>query len=235
MFSELLETRAHRQRRFGGATMSVAAHVAIVGVIAASTAHGRSAPKTKEPPPPKVVFVEHPSAPVRAVPQTATTQSAAPRLNVIVKHVDVPTFVPHGLPPIDVGAHAADSIIIGGGGESHGLAGQVGNVFGDDSRHDSNTWNAIEIQMHILEPARPRYPESLRSAGIEGRVLVEFTVDTLGRVDASSVKVLDSTHELFTKAAKDALSAFRFRPAEASGHKLSARAQMPFEFTIRSR
>jgi TonB family protein len=64
-------------------------------------------------------------------------------------------------------------------------------------------------------------------------VLVRFVVDTVGRIDMTSVQVLQSTHDLFTRAVRDALESFRFRPAEARGHRVRAMAEMPFEFQIR--
>jgi TonB family protein len=63
-------------------------------------------------------------------------------------------------------------------------------------------------------------------------VLIQFTVDTLGRVDMQSLKVLNSTHSLFTDAVRQSLSAFRFKPAEVNGKRVPALAQMPFEFHL---
>jgi periplasmic protein TonB len=46
------------------------------------------------------------------------------------------------------------------------------------------------------------------------------------------VAILSSTHELFSRAVRDALPGFRFRPAEMGGHRVRALAEMPFEFQI---
>ena len=46
MFGTLLESRARRHRRTGGAALSIAAHVAIIGVTTAATMHGTAAPRT---------------------------------------------------------------------------------------------------------------------------------------------------------------------------------------------
>ena len=86
--------------------------------------------------------------------------------------------------------------------------------------------------MHVLSSGKPRYPESLRQAGVDGSVLVQFTVDTTGRVDMGSVKVLNSTHEMFTSAVRQSLGSFRFKPAEVNGKRVPALAQMPFEFHL---
>ena len=87
--------------------------------------------------------------------------------------------------------------------------------------------------MHIVSSAKPRYPETLRQNRIDGRVLVQFTVDTTGRVDMPSIRVMQSTHDLFTQAVRSALASFRFRPAEVNGKRVAALAEMPFEFQIR--
>lgn len=86
--------------------------------------------------------------------------------------------------------------------------------------------------MRIMSSARPRYPESLRQAGIAGCVLVQFTVDTIGRVDMASLQIVESTHDRFTQAVRDILPAFRFTPASARGRRVPMLAEIPFEFSI---
>ncbi len=78
----------------------------------------------------------------------------------------------------------------------------------------------------------PTFPPTLRSAKVEGRVLAQFVVDTLGRADTSTFHILRSTHELFTAAVIDVLPKYRFRPAELGGHKVKQLVQMPFDFSI---
>jgi protein TonB len=63
-------------------------------------------------------------------------------------------------------------------------------------------------------------------------VLIRFVVDTLGRIDVSTIQVLSSTHDQFTRAVRDVLPAFRFKPAEVGGHRVRSLAEMPFEFTV---
>jgi protein TonB len=72
----------------------------------------------------------------------------------------------------------------------------------------------------------------LRSANVEGAVLVQFVVDTLGRVDSTTVHVLKSTHDLFTNAVKDVVFRYKFRPAELAGRKVKQLVQMPFDFRV---
>ncbi|HWP15549.1 MAG TPA: energy transducer TonB [Xanthobacteraceae bacterium] len=86
--------------------------------------------------------------------------------------------------------------------------------------------------MRIVTTAKPRYPERLREAGIEGTVVVRFTVDTTGRVDRRTAQVVSSTHDLFSRAVLEALDGFRFKPAEVGTRRVAALAEMPFEFRI---
>ena len=77
---------------------------------------------------------------------------------------------------------------------------------------------------------QPRYPDMLRSANVEGEVLVQFVVDTTGRVEMSQFKVLKSSHDLFTNSVKQQLSAARYYPAEIGGRKVKQLVQQPFNF-----
>ena len=63
-------------------------------------------------------------------------------------------------------------------------------------------------------------------------MLAQFVVDTTGRAQPGSFKVLKSTHELFTLAVKNALPQMRFLPAEIGGRKVKQLVQQPFAFAI---
>jgi TonB family protein len=78
----------------------------------------------------------------------------------------------------------------------------------------------------------PKYPPALRSAGVEGQVLVQFVVDTAGEPELSTFKVLRSSHDLFTSAVRDLLPTLRFQPAELGGRKVRQLVQMPFQFSL---
>jgi TonB family protein len=82
-----------------------------------------------------------------------------------------------------------------------------------------------------------RFPEELRAKPIAGEVVVQFRVNEKGRVDASSMQVLHSEHELFTAAVRNALPRFRFEAARAAspGSKPHAAwVQFRAEFTARN-
>jgi TonB family protein len=78
----------------------------------------------------------------------------------------------------------------------------------------------------------PRYPDMLRTANVEGEVLAQFVVDTLGRPDTATFKVLKSTHDLFTAAVKSNLADMKFNPAQVGGRPVKQLVQMPFQFNL---
>ena len=78
----------------------------------------------------------------------------------------------------------------------------------------------------------PRYPAILRSAEVSGEVLAQFVVDTAGRVEIESFKVIRKSHDLFEASIRSALPAMRFTPAEIGGKKVRQLVQQPFVFQL---
>jgi len=85
----------------------------------------------------------------------------------------------------------------------------------------------------------PRFPDALlRSGHREGQVVVRFMVNELGSVDAASMIVEQSDHELFTSAVRDILPRFRFEPARTpapDSKPVAAWVSVPFRFTTKKR
>jgi protein TonB len=231
MLRVLLESNAAKQRRTGGAALSAVFHVGVITAATVGTVHGKAAPLEKPkvypvhivPPKPHEIRREPPAGSERTTPTLPN--------GIVIRHVDAPTIVPKELPSIDMTAGIAGDSIVIGGGKSAGSS-SLGGLYAADPQTESRDWDVRELLMHVISQGRPRYPEALRSAGVDGRVLVQFSVDTTGRVDPASVKILESTHDLFSRAVRDALGSFRFRPAEVGGRRVAALAQMPFEFRV---
>ena len=86
--------------------------------------------------------------------------------------------------------------------------------------------------MQMPNTISPHYPDSLKAAKVEGEVVVAFVVDTLGLADPKSLKILKSTHRLFSIAVRDALPQMSFIPAELKGRKVRQLVQQPFVFHV---
>ena len=232
MLGVLLESKAVHQRRDGGAAMSIATHLAIVGLVAVVTAK-TPAQRDKEP---TVIYripapvIRQPTAPRPVAPSSPHTSgwTSAPVLPVI-------TTIPPTLPPIEFGAPSDPTpteVMFGDGRPGVGRLGGIDPGDGDRNGGGSADWSGTETMMRLVVSAKPRYPERLRVAGVNGRVRIRFVVDTTGRVEPTSVQIVESTHELFTNAVREILPVLRFKPSEANGKRVKSLAEMPFEFQI---
>lgn len=80
--------------------------------------------------------------------------------------------------------------------------------------------------------ASPAYPESMLKRRIEGSVIVQYVVDTLGHADTLTFRVISSTHADFARAVKSTLPRMRFRPAIMANRLVPQLVQQPFAFRI---
>ena len=78
----------------------------------------------------------------------------------------------------------------------------------------------------------PRYPDALREKGVQGEVLVEFTVDTAGHADPTTFTVVETTHPRFADAVREALPNMRFTPAVAHGRHVRQLVRLPMKFKL---
>jgi len=88
----------------------------------------------------------------------------------------------------------------------------------------------VEQTVRVKTIASPEYPSQLRSARIEGQVLVQFVVDEKGRAQMNTFKVLRSSDNAFSESVKIAVSETAFHPAEIGGRKVKQLVQQPFKF-----
>jgi protein TonB len=80
--------------------------------------------------------------------------------------------------------------------------------------------------------AGPQYPAALRSAGLEGQVVVQFIVNTDGRADSGSIRVVSATNDLFSAAVQRALPKMRFAPALIGRKAVPQFVQQLFVFKL---
>ena len=92
----------------------------------------------------------------------------------------------------------------------------------------------VDEQPELLSHPTLRYPDVLRRAGIEGRVMVEVVLDSLGRAEPGSARVASSSHQLFDPEAVAVVSGSVYRPARVSGRAVRVRVRVPVSFTLRT-
>jgi protein TonB len=233
MLQQLLETQAAPQRKPLGTAVSVVLHVALA--VAALRVTGRDAVALPGP----VEVVVRPAAPrdepapARRPPPTGAL-GAAPTRNgppVIVPPIQVPIDIPGvdlTAAPVTA-ADFADTM----SPRTRGTGTPDGTSLGDPSAGAPYaSFDVEKVAATLPGSPAPSYPEMLKASGIEGEVLAQFVVDTAGRVEPRSFRVLQSSHDGFSNTVLVALPRMRFIPAEAGGRKVRMIVQQRFAFAL---
>jgi protein TonB len=234
MFNNLLESKAKKQRRLGGSLTSLLLHVGVVAALVVVTKNaGLIEEKTKEE---KLDFVEvkdEPKPPEPEKPPPPPDVVAAPPPPKGFQVLTAPIEIPNIIPEIDLSKKVTDEADFSGkgvaGGTSKGVEGGKAVVQTDQPYFD------FQVEKPVVPApgtAGPSYPDMLRSAGIEGTVLAQFVVDTTGRAEMNTFKVLKSDNDLFSTSVKNYLGRARFLPAEVGGRKVKQLVQQPFQFSL---
>jgi len=236
MFNNLLESQAQKQKRLGGSLTSVIFHTAIVAALIVVTKNaGIINEKPKEE---KAEFVEvkkdepKPPEPEKAPPPPDAVVAPPPPKGFQV--LSAPIEIPNVIPDIDLSKKVTDEADFSGKGVAGGIAKGVEGGQGPVPQGDQPYFDFQVEKPVVMAPGAqgPSYPDMLRTAGIEGTVLAQFVVDTTGRAEMSTYKVLKSDNDLFSNAVKNALQRMRFLPAEVGGRKVKQLVQQPFQFSL---
>jgi TonB family protein len=92
----------------------------------------------------------------------------------------------------------------------------------------------IERDIFRISGPNPRYPDSLASAAIPGKVVLQFVVDIDGKPDESTMQVLPPVPDAgFIKATFDAVRSSRFAPMIVAGCPVRTLIEQPFTFLVR--
>jgi protein TonB len=234
MSINLIESEHRAQKSLGGTFVSVAVHACVITLaVYASASAGETA--VKVPIDPVTVFYPQTSKRPTETGKTAThtNRSKTPRLPSPHRLAyTLPIIADPPLPPFDQSLSAIDDTTTfgtttngEGGAPAAGLAGGPGDsgepLFAAQVEKPTTLRNG--------NPS-PKYPSLLESSRVEGIVLVEFVVDTLGVIDMSTFKVLDATNDLFAESTRASLAKWHFYPAEAGGRKVKQIVQLPLRF-----
>jgi len=234
MLDSLFESGAASARPRTGALVSVAAHTALIAAAVVATARTAPAVAKDE----RIIIV--PLRPVAPSVASASKQppSARRTVDAITRAIAAPPIdrldfsrIRPDLPPVGI------PLATPGGEELRADLPPAGGYHGSTPGPDEGgayRAESVDAVAALLPPApAPGYPEALRRAGVAGRVVVRFVVDTAGRVEMESIAILSSAHAALERAVRDVLPRYRFRPAEADGKRVRMLVELPFEFALR--
>jgi periplasmic protein TonB len=222
VFDNLIESRRkkNRKRIFGVGVVSLIVHTVIIGgAVYATLNAGQSDTKVKVDT--TVVFLEQQ--------QQKPPEQQPVQLDVVLKGfqtVVAPDVIPQNLPPVNLQEHF-DPKDYSGTGVEGGLANGI-----VPSGNDVYAENIVEEKPDRLSGPPTVYPELLKQAGIQGRVIVQAVIDTLGRAEPNSVKILQSPNPGFDQASKTMVLKSLFRPARVHGRAVRVLINIPIDYKI---
>lgn len=229
MFDNLIESKPKKAKSTRQFVVSIVVHAVLIAAAvwvtqgAAETVQRILADTT-------LVFIEPPKEtpppPDQPPPDAVVSANPPPQGFQVVMPPDA---IPQEIPPVDLNQRFDARDFTGKGVEGGIAAGIVGGTGPVD-----NAQVFLEAQLDdppsVLVGAVPRYPEVLKAAGIAGRVVLTFVVDTTGRVDASTITIVSTAHQGFNAAAKEAVSKTVFRPGRLRGSAVNVKVQQAVNF-----
>jgi periplasmic protein TonB len=232
VFENLIESKTKRQRTFGQTLLSLGVHGLLIFAAVKAT-QGVAETVNAKPVDTTMVFLKPPPP--------APPPPPPPPEQVVVTHpppkgfqtVVAPTDIPKDIPPIDLKQKAFDPKDFTGKGVEGGVAtGVVGGTGPVDVKAEVFTEAQLDDPVQPISIPQPRYPPVLQSAGIAGRVEMQYIVDTTGHAEQSSFKILKSTHQAFEEPAREAIMKAVFKPARFRGRPVRQLVQQAISFKI---
>jgi TonB family protein len=141
--------------------------------------------------------------------------------------------VPDTITDLDVSGHTSDAHDFDGA-DTHSLVDQSSMyVLTHPGPNNAFTQDVVEkTAWPMRDNPRPQYPGELQRRGIEGSFVVQFVVDSTGRVDAKTLSFPSDAQPMFLRAVKDALLRSRYLPAELAGTRVRQLVMQQFSFVI---
>jgi TonB family protein len=233
MLDTLLESRSHRTRSKGTALVSAAFHAAVILGAAYATASGASTQDAPEPPV-AVHWVTTPQSRDPITQQARPTPVTTPTNRVAaVAPLHVQLNIPVSLPPIDLNRPVVDPSDFTRSSRSTGdPAANPGGHGGGIDGVQAYDASQVDSPVSMIGTVRPDYPAPLRSAGVEGQVVVQFVVNESGLVDRASVRIVSASNDVFAASVTSSLARMRFTPARIGSRSVAQLVQQMFVFRL---
>jgi TonB family protein len=228
VFENLIESKPRSSKTLGQSVLSVLLHgLLIFGAVKAT--QGVAETIKNRPVDTTMVFLkppEPPKPPPEQPPPDVIVAANPPPKGF--QTVVAPTDIPKDIPPVDLDQKPFDPRDFTGkgveGGVGTGVAGGTGPV------GDYVLESQLDDPVQVITQPTPRYPPVLASAGITGRVEMQFIVDTTGHVEGPSFKVLKTSHPAFAEPAREAILKSLFKPARFKGKPVRQLVQQAVAF-----
>ena len=236
MFENLIESNHKPKMTLGQQLISAAIHAGLIfGAIKVTAGVAEATKeivvdtnlvflKPPEPPPP----------PETPPPQDVVVSANPPPQGFQV--ITPPDNIPTEIPPVNLNERFDPKDFTGKGVEGGIAAGVVGGT--GPVPIEGEVFLAAEVdETPSVIPGSNcigKFPPAMQVAGIPGKVVMQFVVLTDGKVDPSSVKVMNSSHKAFEEPAKQGITGpeCKFNPGKSRGSPVKVLVQQSVSFKL---
>ena len=226
MFDKLIESnpKARAGGKFGSSTtVSIAVHsVLIYAAVQATLGAGRQFADDKLDT--TMVFIQPEEKKQEQQPEVKLEEPKG--FTALLAPVNIPT----NIPPINLN-EKFDPKDFSGVGIEKGISALTADVKIDPGQAFIEA--VVDEKPERVSNPPLDYPDLLRQAGIEGNVIIEVIIDTTGRAEPNSLRVVQSTNKAFEISARDAVLKSMYRPGRVRGQAVRVLVQVPISFSIR--
>lgn len=228
MFEVLVESGVGRSGSLGPRVVSLSIHA--VGLIAGGLGWRQAVTETVRKPEPVTIDIyqePRPTTPAGAETNGGSEPAASP-----LPRPSAPIMAPTSIPPVTPDLPGTDAATSPQTLVRRELWGNRG--VRDYGPADS-TYLAGEVDqaVTVLKAVPPEYPRVMAAAGLSGEVRVEFVVDTTGKCEPRSARVVTSTAQAFEGPAIDAVVATVYRAARVRGQAVRQLVQQRVTFRLK--
>jgi TonB family protein len=214
----LLESKwkTGKKRLFGVGFASLAIHSAMIAGVVYATLH--AAPRDDQGRMNTTVVLLAPQEQQKAAePPPVQLADALQGFQTVAVSAQIPT----DMPPVDLQQRFDPKDYSGSGVEGGGASGN--EVYAEA---------LVEERPALLSAPAPVYPALLKQAGIQGRVILPAVIDTTGRVEPASVRIMKSPNPAFDQPTKDWVLKALFRPARLHGRSVRVFINLLVDYSI---
>jgi protein TonB len=181
-------------------------------------------------------------------PETPPPPPTPPPENVVVSAnpppqgfqvITPPDNIPTEIPPVNLNERFDPKDFTGKGVEGGIASGIVGGT-GPVPTIEGEVFLAAEVdETPQIQPGSNclgKFPPVMESAGIPGKVVLQFVVNADGKVDPAGIKVVSSTHKAFEAPAKQGITSATctFSPGKSRGQPVRVLVQQSVSFKVGS-
>lgn len=228
MFDHLIESGHVARRGWAPSASSLAVHATVIIFAVAAVKRGPAENRLE----PIAVTMD----PFESPPATGSAATGAGGdIGILAAPASPAISIDPLAPPRFDSPFVPGPITIPAGDLARQLAGQgttVGRVTDWLGAVGQDSLVAAEPPVPILL-ADPVYPPTLKNAGVEGSVTIEFVIGSNGQADSASVQILASDFQAFGEAARDAVLRSRFRPGRSNGQPVRVRVRQMVRFLVK--